>query len=292
MSAPIPDYSAVVLLLPLSGANNGTVFTDYGPVPKSITRNSTITSTAQSKYYGSSASFNGSSYSLNTPTSTDFDFGTGDFFIGCWAYRTKNSAWQALQSQWTNTYDSSPSLHINNSNQLAWLCKAGSTDYYTTGGASPLNAWAYYATYRLSGTVYVTVDGMIGGTRNMAGVQVGRNSNWYIGRASSGIDFFGGYLQDVLTIKGSAGIGTASGFTPPTRLMGELQFETRDESGILVPRKVFAVPRDYPAKVTGSGTTDASGVLTLSGLPACEHTVVAIAAGNTLPDLALRRLPT
>lgn len=290
MAAPIPDYSKVSLLLPMSGANNGTVFTDYGPVAKSISRTGTITSTAQSKYYGASASFNGSSYSLNTPTSADFDFGTGDFFIGCWGYRTRNSAWQAMQSQWTNSYDSSPSLHINNSNEFAWLCKGGSTDYYTAGGASPLNAWAYYAAYRLSGTLYVTINGVVGGTRNMAGVQVGRNSNWYIGRASSSIDYFGGYLQDVLTIKGSAGIGTETGFAPPSRLIGEIQFETRDESGILVPRKIFAVPRSYPSVVKASGTTNASGVLTLSGLPACEYSVVAQADGDILPDLVLRRV--
>ena len=48
-------------------------------------------STTQSKFGGSSLYLDGSSY-LSTPITSDFNFGTGDFTLECYAY------WPAVQS--------------------------------------------------------------------------------------------------------------------------------------------------------------------------------------------------
>ena len=61
------------IALPLNGSNGGTTFTDVSNVIRgsgsagTVTRSGTVTSTAQSLYYGSSAFFNGTDYYLEIP---------------------------------------------------------------------------------------------------------------------------------------------------------------------------------------------------------------------------------
>jgi hypothetical protein len=56
---PITDFDKVELLLPMTGANNGTTFTDASLRQRAVTRTGSVTSTAQSKFasYGSSGLF-------------------------------------------------------------------------------------------------------------------------------------------------------------------------------------------------------------------------------------------
>jgi hypothetical protein len=58
---PITTFNKAELLLPMTGANNGTVFTDYSLRQRVVTRTNAVTSTAQSRYsaYGSSGYFDG-----------------------------------------------------------------------------------------------------------------------------------------------------------------------------------------------------------------------------------------
>jgi len=67
----------------MDGTDNGTTFADQ--TGKTITRNGDAkTVTATKKFGTASAYFDGSSDYLSIPTSTDFDFGTGDFTIDFW----------------------------------------------------------------------------------------------------------------------------------------------------------------------------------------------------------------
>ncbi|MCK9578288.1 LamG domain-containing protein [bacterium] len=75
--------SSTVLLMHMDGVNNGTTFTDQSG--KAISRvGNTKTITATKKFGTASAYFDGSGDYLSIPTSTDFDFGTGDFTIDFW----------------------------------------------------------------------------------------------------------------------------------------------------------------------------------------------------------------
>ena len=68
-----PYYHATALLLPFTGANNSTTFTDASPNPKTITPyGNTKISTAQSKWGSGSGYFDGSGDYLTTPDHTDF----------------------------------------------------------------------------------------------------------------------------------------------------------------------------------------------------------------------------
>ena len=87
------NSSLIVLAIPMDGANNDTTFTDKSATikgsgsAKTITRyGDTKTSTAQSKYYGSSGYFDGTGDYLQVANNVDLQFGTGDFTIEGWFY--------------------------------------------------------------------------------------------------------------------------------------------------------------------------------------------------------------
>ena len=96
--------NSLVLALPLNGSNGGTTFTDQSAVIKGSGSAKTITvtgnvrtSTLQSKYYGSSALFDGSGDGLKTNSSSDFTFGIGALTLECWLWRTNvTSGYRAL----------------------------------------------------------------------------------------------------------------------------------------------------------------------------------------------------
>jgi len=77
-----PDFASVGLLLPMNGTNGGTTFTDFSNTGHTVTANGNAqTSTAQSKFGGSSGLFDGTGDYLSIPASSDFDYGTGDFTV-------------------------------------------------------------------------------------------------------------------------------------------------------------------------------------------------------------------
>jgi len=82
-----PDFASVVLLLHCNGSNGGTTFTDNSSYGRAMTANGNAqTSTAQSKFNGSSGLFDGAGDYLTASASSDFTFGTGDYTIESWVY--------------------------------------------------------------------------------------------------------------------------------------------------------------------------------------------------------------
>lgn len=85
-------YDNVKLLLPMTGSNNSTTFTDLERVPKTVTRyGGTKIVTAQADPFGNSngvAYFDGNGTYLTVPDSSDVNFGSGAFEIELWCYRT------------------------------------------------------------------------------------------------------------------------------------------------------------------------------------------------------------
>lgn len=171
-------------------------FNDLGPKKyrASVFGNPTISS-AQSKFGGSSAFFNGSSY-ISFPASNDFNFGTGDFTIECWVY-------------WDGTYD--------NSGRIIYATGgAGSTDQFgiftlptgvffagiTSNTLPPVNQWCHIAATRSSGTIRLFLNGNI--------IASGTNSSLIgsssvlprIGYRVDNFHYFSGYLDEFRLTKG------------------------------------------------------------------------------------------
>ena len=108
-------WSNVVLALPMDGAYGSATFTDISPTPKAVTRygNAQI-STAQSKFGGASAYFDGNGDYLTVQASTDFNLGAEDFTVECWArfMATTNSPHAISLTDNSGNYE--VRLHLSN----------------------------------------------------------------------------------------------------------------------------------------------------------------------------------
>lgn len=214
-----PNFANVSLLLHLNGTNGSTTFTDSSGTPKTVLGNNNAQiSTAQSKYGGASAIFDGTSdfiYCSGTAPS-DLVFGTGDFTVEFWLYRNSsqvNPISVLFDTRPNTTQGIYPTIYVDN----------GVIKFFTnssdriTGSSLSSSTWLHIALCRSSGTTRL----FVGGT------QVGSNytdSNNYICGlnrpifAASGFDGttleHTGYIDDIRITKGVARY--TANFTPPT----------------------------------------------------------------------------
>lgn len=86
------NFDSVSLLLHMDGSNGSTTFIDSSKNALSVTANGNAQiSTAQSKFGGASAAFDGTGDYLSSPNNSLFDFGSGDLTIEAWVYIASNS---------------------------------------------------------------------------------------------------------------------------------------------------------------------------------------------------------
>ena len=200
-------YGAV-LAMHMDGANNGTAFVDFAG--NAVTpHGSAVTSTAQSKFGGSSAYFNGYGY-LSIPSSAAFAFGTGDFTIEMWLRPASLSGYACF---FQSTQGSAPYLFLalntgSSGTPLLWSDAniiLGSSDF-------ALNQWQHFALSRQSGTVRMFLGGAQVGSAAFAG-SLGASVPVYIGANSGGTQGFNGYIDELVVFP--TALYTAT-FTPPT----------------------------------------------------------------------------
>lgn len=205
-----PNFSSVSLLLHMDGTNGSTTFTDNSVDNRAITANGGATvSTAQSKYGGASAFFNGTTDSLSF---SDPGLGTGDFTIELW-FRTASSVQYA---QFVGNESPGYTLLINNSSSTSgdiglytaagFVCATSGTDYGD-------DAWHHVALTRSGTSVTIWVDGVSRATGTSGSSFSGQTN--FIGRNN----FFTprnliGYIDDLRITKGVARYSAT--FTPPT----------------------------------------------------------------------------
>ncbi len=250
------NASSLVLAIPMDGANNGTTFTDESAnirgsgTAKSITPTSAITSTAQSKFYGSSGSFNGTTSKLSTAGTSDFQFGTGNFTVEGWFYQTAD-----------NTYPTA--LEIGShpaSTGILFITRTGGNACIYSGGfygtaATTLNTWNHIAWIRNSGRLLIFVNGIllsdVAFTNNLTdltnGVTIG------VPGVPGAAYYFPGYLQDFRIYKGLAKY--TSNFVP----------SGNPNNGTLVGSPTY---NDGYGTVKGTGTrTDANASSLVLAIP-------------------------
>jgi hypothetical protein len=211
------NSSSIVLAVAMDGANNGTTFTDESATikgsgsAKTLTRNGdTKTSTAESKFYGSSGFFDGTGDYLSS-TNTDFAFGTGDFTVECWARLSSVTTEQnfvatrgaaASASAWSLAIDSSSKVYMYTDGLVA----TGSTSLKTS-------TWHHIALTRSGSALRIFVDGLQDASATNS--QDFSTQTLGIGLSADGAQFpLTGYLQDVRLYKGVAKY--TSNFNPPS----------------------------------------------------------------------------
>jgi len=206
--------SSTLLLLHCDGANGSTTFTDNSFLSKTVTPSgNTNVSTAQSKFGGSSAYFDGVGDYLTVSGNTDFSFGTGNFTIEMWVRRDTFTSYAALYSgDATLAQATNLGIRIFNTDGSV-IVNVGSTNIMTATAALPLNTWAHLSVVRSSNTFYVFVDGIqIGSTGSYSGSITCSTGYPSIGGHTNYTDFKG-YLDDIRITKVAR---YTSNFTAPT----------------------------------------------------------------------------
>ena len=166
-------------------------------------------STAQSKLGGSSLYLNGSDQYLTTSNSTDFDFGSGDFTIDWWEYRTGNT--NDNQIAFTSSISkyglAVGYTHSSTDGKITWWLSSNGTSWdialKRTMGDAIYNEWAHYALVRKSGVFYAFQNGILKDSLNSSlSIAYHSDTNPSIGRF--GGEQFNGYIDELRISKGIA----------------------------------------------------------------------------------------
>ena len=144
---------------------------------------------------------------LETPSSTDYNVGTGDFCIECWIKPTSYTGGAGPYGQPSN------GLNLQHSGSDFGLYK-GSTAIAVTGEEeTSLNQWSHVAATRSSGTIKLFINGTCKKTvSNSNDLDPDTTVGIYVGYGVSA--YFNGKVSNLRFVKGSA-VYTSS-FRPPT----------------------------------------------------------------------------
>ena len=197
-----PYWSDVSLLLHFNAPNGSTVFTDSSNNAFAATRSgNTVISTAQSKYGGSSAFFDGSSDALIFSDSAAFQMGTGDFTVESWIYFNATTDTIFTSHQSTSGITTAIKFeHFSNGWQIR---TSNGSLLFSSGVRSTAGVWQHIAFSRNSGQMRAFLDGVqIGGTTPFTGSYILAPSGLRLGSAVGGSGTLNGYLDDYRITKG------------------------------------------------------------------------------------------
>jgi len=201
-----PYWNNVSVLLHMDGSNGSTTFTDSSSNSVAVTGygNAQI-STAQSKFGGASAYFDGDGdYLLSASSLAPFQMGTGDFTVEAFIRPTQSVAnYRGLIGLQSGDLDTLYTL----SGQLTWYNSG------TAAGTIAVDTWQHIAASRQGTSLRTFIDGGL--------VNTSTNSNdMTFGRLRVGIngglngEFFQGWMDELRITKGVARY--TANFTPPT----------------------------------------------------------------------------
>jgi hypothetical protein len=210
-----PNFANVSLLLHMNGTNGGTSFVDSSSSAKTITAfGNAQTSTAQSKFNGSSGLFDGNGDEVYTATGlTDLDFGTGDWTIECFARWASISNYQTIYDR---GYTDANGLLIQTGNGTGtWIVYTSGSSRVTETSSSPsTGVWYHYAIVQSGTTITIYRDGVAAGSGSNT-VSLSSASASSIGAKYTNASFgFAGNLAEFRITKGVARY--TSDFTPPS----------------------------------------------------------------------------
>ena len=215
------NFDKVELLLPFDGANDDTSTTDESDSNHTVTFNgSADISTAQSKFGGSSLYLPGGSNDwINIAGSSDFNFGTGDFTIELWMYRTHTSQGFVFETRGGEDTTSTDgiSFYLGGGGNDEIRVAINRSDVIDINQDHQTNdQWQHFAIVREGSTLTLYIDGTARGSGSNS-TDFNRTRPIRIGNfhgSSSGGYGFQGYIDDLRVTKGLARY--TSNFTPPS----------------------------------------------------------------------------
>jgi len=204
-------------LLPLTAIANTTlltcrsnVFRDDSTLNNSIVVNGNASIINFTPFLYNSVAFDGSGDYLSAPN-TSSNFGTGDFTIEAWFYKTGSST-SVVSNQDGGTDNNYFLLDAANA-QAAFQIRDNTSQAFVYGPAIVDNTWTHIAVSRSSGTVRVFVNGVSGSPVTITKTVTSRATIIGGFLYTGFIQYFTGYISDLRILKGTALYTT--NFTPP-----------------------------------------------------------------------------
>ena len=167
--------------------------------------------TAQSKFGGSSALFDGTSDYLEVNPYTDNDFGTTDFTIEGWVRFNSTTGVQVFYDKRVSGGATGILLYYNGG-----FIYHGNGSTRISGGTATAGVWYHWAVSRSSGSTKMFIDGTQVGTTYSDSQLYSTANSYFIGanRDSVGANGFNGWF-DEFRISNTARY--TANFTPPTQ---------------------------------------------------------------------------
>jgi hypothetical protein len=216
-----PNFNQTVLLLHGDGNQGANNFSNAGPtryLAFSDNSNNNFPITVQGDAYGTnispyqgnySALFDGSGDTLTIPSPTaGLSFGTGEFTIEFWVYKTVARNEVILDARSAPT--ASPWVVAIDANNYPYFYDGSS---YTSTTLISLNAWNHVTVVRTSGVLKIFVNGVQGYSASY-NVNLDRTAGLVIGDTVHAAGPLTAYLSNIRIVKGTAVYTSA--FTPPT----------------------------------------------------------------------------
>lgn len=233
-------WSNVGLLLHCDGSNGGTTFTDEKG--KTVTPFGGVTTATSAAKFGATGMLgDGVGTYLSIPNHADFDFGSGDFTFECWINPTSvsDSKYNQIVSIGTTT-----ALSVSQRNGvITFYARASALNSAITTAVVQAGVWSHIACVRNGSLLKVYVNGVERASGATSGTAPVPNTDLFIGQTASGVNFFGGGLDEIRLTKGVARY-TSTPFTPPALPFGNAT-------------STFAADIDFGFAVVVEGVVDA-----------------------------------
>lgn len=218
--APDPHFASVGALLHFEGTDASTTFTDVKGKTWTAAGNAQI-DTAQFKFGAASGLFDGTGDWVSTPNHADWNFGSGDFTVECFA---RFGSVSGSNKHILGHYNPSPGdrmwlmQYVVGTGLLFTVSFNGAaTLSAATAGVLSTNTWYHLAATRSGATLRVFVNGVVGATTQNLGANSIHNASqpFVIGNSfTSGGGPFTGHIDEVRVTKGVARY--TANFTPPS----------------------------------------------------------------------------
>lgn len=195
--------------------NQNVIYDETGKIWTSVANDVSLVTNIV-KFGTASGYFDGSTSYITTPSSDDFNFGTGDFTIDWWEYRFANTSGLPTTSR---DYSASfPSFLLGSSNGvslLIYMSSAGASYDIANGktlGAITLNTWNHFAVSRSGNNFYAFKNGALTDSWTSSATLNPSTATFSIGRHST--NYLSACIDEFRVTKGFARYTTT--FTPPT----------------------------------------------------------------------------
>lgn len=287
------DFASVSTLLHFDGGNTSTIITDSSGSPKTFTAvGAANLTTTKSRFGGACLDLSSGGY-VQCPASSDFAFGTGDFTIEFWAWKSANDPGGDDTACTTDTSDGSAvdGWFVELSTSRGFLMASASALAITYGSAAPNDStWHHWAVARAGTTLRLFKDGYVVAIAAHSG-NIAGSGKFGVGRNDVSFSYpFNGYIDELRITKGIARY--TADFTPPTESFPgavasyALSGTVTGSTGSPAARAIRAQREDTGAYVGGTISNATTGAYTIPTDHSGEHTVVAYpVTGENLPAL-------